>query len=154
MNTIGMASVLALAASPETFANRSNGDDPTCHQLRCQAWQLIISAIRPAILDGHVVAFGVSGLAQTLPKGIEMFCRFGRRPAAEEANHWYSWLLRPRSERPRHYRAAYNLDEFASPHRPTPQTKGLTLPCCALHCASRKILVANVRFGSKADMAL
>jgi hypothetical protein len=29
---------------------------------------------------------------------------------------------------------------------------GLTLPCCGLHCASRHILAADVRFGSEADI--
>src|SRR5262249_48641614 len=38
-----------------------------------------------------------------------------------------------------------------SPHR-SPQAEGLTLPCCGPHCASRQILAANVRFGSKADI--
>src|SRR6516225_61096 len=34
-----------------------------------------------------------------------------------------------------------------------PQTEGLTLPCCGLHCASRQILTADVRFGSLADIS-
>src|SRR5215469_10458478 len=34
-----------------------------------------------------------------------------------------------------------------------PQAEGLTLPCCGLHCASRQVLAADVRFGSKADIA-
>src|SRR6516225_21959 len=55
-------------------------------------------------------------------------------------------LLRARCERPSSRRAADKCDEFASPHRLTPQA--LTLPCCGLHCASRQILTANVRFGS------
>jgi hypothetical protein len=63
-------------------------------------------------------------------------------------------LLRTRRERPSSRRATDKCDEFASPHRPAPQTEGITLPCCGLHCASRQILAANVRFGSKADIAM
>jgi hypothetical protein len=69
------------------------------------------------------------------------------------AQHSLGRLLRMHDKRPCSRRAADKCDEFASPHRLAPQEEGLTLPCCGLHCASRQILAANVRFGSKADIA-
>src|SRR5262249_15039759 len=63
-------------------------------------------------------------------------------------------LLRTRREGPSSRRATDKCDEFASPHRLAPLAEGLTLPCCGLHCASRQILAAHVRFGSKADIAV
>src|SRR5262249_14322374 len=48
--------------------------------------------------------------------------------------HAVGRLLRACRKRPSRRRATDKCDEFASPHRPTPQIEGLTLPCCGLHC--------------------
>src|SRR5262249_30200035 len=105
---------------------------------------------RIAIFDMNIATLGPPTLFKLLPECFYLWIVEGREHADKpDALR----LLRACRKRPSRRRATDKCDEFASPHRPAPQTEGLTLPCCGLHYALRQIQAANVRFGSKADIA-
>ena len=73
----------------------------TAYQIGCEVGQSIVLVLRPAILDRHVPALDVAGLAQALAECGHKVCSVSRRRAAEEPDHRHRWLLRTRRARPR-----------------------------------------------------
>src|SRR5215469_2230416 len=108
----------------------------------------------PAGVDPHVAPRGPTQLLEPFQQCQMARLHAGRVCAypfqeTDEANSLA--LLRTHRERPCRC-AAKQCDEIASPHGAPLQADYRTLPCWRLHCASRQIRAANVRFGSKADI--
>src|SRR6516164_982937 len=109
----------------------------------------------PAVLDVNALAIFPAQTLETLTecRYALLTFRIAFHDRREDADRGFAArLLRACRKRPRCRRAADKRDEFASIHRLAPHSEGLTLPCCGLHCASRQILAANVRFVPKADI--
>src|SRR5262245_3625234 len=71
--------------------------------------------LRPAVLDRHIAALDIAGLAQALAEGIQPArVPIGRR-AAKVADQWHRRLLGARRQRPSR-RAAEDCDKLPSPH--------------------------------------
>jgi hypothetical protein len=82
---------------------RSIPDDrghATADEIGHQHRQLILLIVRPAILDGEVLALDEPGLAQAIPERSNKVCGAGRRRAPKEPDHRHRRLLRARRERP------------------------------------------------------
>src|SRR5947209_6415750 len=80
---------------------RSDHCHLTAYQIGCEVGQSIILPLRPAILDRHVPALDMAGLAQALAECSHKVCSVSRRRAAEEPDHRQRRLLRTRRARPR-----------------------------------------------------
>src|SRR5262249_2607441 len=92
-------------------AERGDDIDPQIHQFVRHCRQSVIGACRPAIFDAHVLAFDITGLAQTPNKRV-----LELRRGAPEYAHYRHRLLRSRRERPRSRCAAEERDEVAPLH--------------------------------------
>ena len=113
-NTIGVVAVVALpACAAGTPAPDPDRGDLPAHEIGRQSRQPIQLIVRPAILDGDVLAFDEFSVIQTLPKGIDNICEAGSRGASEKSDNRHRRLLRARHERPRGRRAAEQRDELA-----------------------------------------
>src|SRR5215470_17008996 len=66
----------------------------------------------PAVLDQHIAALNIAGLAQAPPEGGERTGILGGRCTVEESDHRHRSLLRSGRERPRR-QAAEERDESA-----------------------------------------
>jgi hypothetical protein len=71
----------------------TNHVDLAADEIGSQCGQPIIVALRPPVLDRHVLAFGVAGFAQSLAERGENRRKRVGRSAAEEADHWHCLLL-------------------------------------------------------------
>ena len=89
--------------------------DPAADQIGRQRGQAIVALLRPAVVDRHVAALDVTGLAQALLECSDSLREGARGYRAQEAEH-RRCLLRARRERPRDGRAAERADELAPPH--------------------------------------
>src|SRR5262245_36436332 len=85
----------------------------TPDQIGCEVLQSIGLGLRPAILDRHVLALGITAFTNALPECGHKICTISRLRHAEEPDHRHSRLLRPRHQRPRRRRAAEKGDEVA-----------------------------------------
>src|SRR5262245_40687838 len=89
----------------------------TPDQIGCEVWQSIGLGLRPAILDRHVLALGITGSTNALPECGHKICTISRlRDAEEPDGRQLSRLLPARRERPRRRRAAEQRDECAASH--------------------------------------
>ena len=69
-------------------------------QLGCECWQAIKVAIRPPVLDRHVLCLDVAGFSEASSKALQLWGgRYSRR-GVEKPNHRHGWLLRAGGERP------------------------------------------------------
>ena len=75
--------------------------------------QLVVPAFSPAERDQAVLAFNKSSFVEPAAKRCDHVGRFGRRPAAEKADHRHGRLPRPRRER----EAACELVQITIGHR-------------------------------------
>jgi hypothetical protein len=89
---------------------RDDGGDPPVDQIGRQCRQPIVLAVRVAVFDRHVAAFGMTGFAQAFAECGEEMGELGRRGAVQISNHRHR-LLRARRERPSR-RAAEQSDEL------------------------------------------
>src|SRR6516165_4255320 len=110
----------------------------------------------PACVDPHVAPRSPTQLLEPFQKCQMPRLRTGRVCAypfqeTDEANSLR--LLRTCRERPCRC-AAKQCDEIASPHRPPLHADDRTLPCWRLHCASRQVRAADVRFGPVPEVKL
>ena len=94
---------------------RSDHRHLTAYQIGCEVGQSLDLVLRPAILDHDIVALDVAGFTNPLPEGGQITCTIGKRRTAEETDHRYRRLLRPRRERPSR-RTAEQRYEFAPSH--------------------------------------
>src|SRR5262249_33145070 len=78
--------------------------------------QAIVLTFRPAVFDGHVPAFDVTGFAQALTECVNSSCERGRRCTMQKPDDRHRSLLRTRPERPRGRRTAEQRDERAAGH--------------------------------------
>src|SRR5271157_3545634 len=81
---------------------------------RRQFWQLIVVAIRPAILDLDITALEMAGFAQAFAECRNEIRGAGGRAGIEISNHRHRRLLRASRERPRRRSTAEKRDELAS----------------------------------------
>src|SRR5260370_41744865 len=72
-----------------------------------------------AIFDGHVLAFDVAGLGETLAERVHEEGNRSGRLRIEHTHHGHRRLLRARRERPRYGRPAEGCDELTTPHSVT-----------------------------------
>src|SRR5262245_25081713 len=91
-------------------------------QLDCLLRKAVILSLCPTVFDSDVATLDVAGLLEAL-----LNCRYkgrvwGRRHAAEDADHGHC-LLRVRRERPCGRRAAEKGYEVAPPHAAYPKAK-------------------------------
>ena len=63
--------------------------------------QAIVAAVKPMVLDHHVLALDVAGFLKAFPKCSTKVRVAFRRAGVDESNHWHRCLLRARRERPR-----------------------------------------------------
>src|SRR4051794_13159375 len=71
------------------------------NEIGCQFWQPIVSILRKAVFDRHVLAFDIAALFQTSTPGAQKVGVLARSPAAEEPDPRDRRLLRARRQRPR-----------------------------------------------------
>src|SRR5262249_20787275 len=95
---------------------RGDDGDLLLNQIDRQRWQSVILAVRPAVLDRHVLTLDVAGFLQTLPEPSHHRPVAVRRSAVEKPNRRHRRLLRARRERPCCRRAAEKGDERATLH--------------------------------------
>src|SRR5262245_20724122 len=88
----------------------------TPDQIDCEVWQSIGLGLRPAILDRHVLALGMTDCTNALPECGHKKCTISRLRHAEIPDHRHRRLLRPRRKRPRRRRAAEQRNELAPFH--------------------------------------
>src|SRR5262245_42963982 len=91
----------------------------TPDQIGCEVWQSIGLGLRPAILDRHVLALGITAFTNALPECGHKICTISRLRDAEEPDHRHRRLLRARRERPCRCRAAEKCNELAAVSRQT-----------------------------------
>jgi hypothetical protein len=103
---------------------RSDHRHLTAYQIGCEVGQSVGLAMRPAILDRHILALDVAGFTKALPKCGQIACTISKRRAAEEPDYRWRSLLPVRRERPRRGHAANEHDEFPPPHGAYPKAKG------------------------------
>jgi hypothetical protein len=86
----------------------SSGDhsDASANQIGRQLRQPVISTLRPAVFDCHVLAFDIAGLLQALAKSAHTVRESLGRLSIEEPDHRHGRLLRARGKRPGGRRAA------------------------------------------------
>src|SRR6516165_2601233 len=150
-NTMGMECVVFSITSDAVVPPAKITSGPSA--ISSAACLRVSAASTPADVDPHVAPRSPTQLLEPFQKCQMARLRAGRVCAypfqeTDKANSLA--LLRTRSERPRRC-AAKQCDEIASPHRAPLQADDRTLRCWRLHCVSRQIRAANVRFGSKAD---
>src|SRR5215831_19987700 len=83
------------------------------------------TVVRPAILDGDVLALDESGLAQAVPKRADNVRRASRCRAPQEPDHRHRRLLCARRERPHGGRSAERSYQFP----PSDSDRHVALPC-------------------------
>ena len=78
-----------------------------------RALQVVELALQPVILDRHVLALDVTGVAKAFAERCRKVRRGIGRPGVHESHHRQRPLLRPCRKRPRR-RAAEKRDEIAA----------------------------------------
>ena len=114
-NMIGVVAVAALTACGTAPPPNDHGHLPA-DEIGRQSRQPIWLIVRPAILDGDVLAFDESSVVETLPERIKDVFEPGSRRGPEKSDHRHRRLLRARRERPRRRRTAEQRDELAPFH--------------------------------------
>ena len=109
-------------------ASRRNHSHPTMNQISHHRRQPIISALRPAVFDRHVLAFDVTGFAQPFEKGRQLSRITFGRSEVDKPDHRHRRLLRARSERPCCRSSAEKRDELASLHVSPVRTTPCAIP--------------------------
>jgi hypothetical protein len=71
-------------------------------------------ALRPTILDGHVLALDKTNFIQSLMEADDKLLEAFARSDVQKPNHWHRRLLRSRRYRPRR-RTAEKRDELSPP---------------------------------------
>src|SRR5262249_23278554 len=97
------------------------------HQLSRLLRKSIVVSLRPAVFECDVATLNVAGFSQALLDCSNKARVWSRRHAAEDADHGYRRLLRPRRERPRSRRAAEKRDQLAAVHSITSSARASTL---------------------------
>src|SRR5262249_62174046 len=77
------------------------------------------------VLDRHVLALNMAGLAETLAEGACTVRPRLRRRRIENSDHWHRRLLRPRRQRPGR-RSTHDGDELAAPHSITSSARAMS----------------------------
>src|SRR6185436_7008210 len=81
--------------------------------------QSMKAIVRPAILDGDVLALNESNFFESLTERCHEVRRADSWRTPEKADRRQGWLLRADCKRPRRYRTAEKSDEFAPFHSTT-----------------------------------
>src|SRR5262249_4104496 len=89
--------------------------------------QAIEAVLRPAIFNGHVLAFDVAGLGETLAERVHEESNRSGRLRIEHTHHRHRRLLRAGRERPRRRRTSNERDELAAPHSITSSARASTV---------------------------
>src|SRR5262249_25593881 len=101
--------------------------DLAADQIGRQSRQSIVTTVRPAIFDRHVLPRDVAGFTEALPEWRQVLFVLVSRPAIEDPDYRYRGLLRPRRNRPRR-RATEQRDELApSDHSITSSARASTV---------------------------
>jgi hypothetical protein len=125
----------------------------TLNQFGDECRQLIVPTLCPPVFDRNALVLDVPSLSKATAKSSKVLAVRFRRCEVEKPDHRYGWLLRARRKRPGNGSAAEKRDEVASPHSTTSQVEGNNLSHGQRFCAAQQSVAANVRFGSKADIA-
>ena len=91
-------------------------------QLGCKCWQAVKVAVRPPVLDRHVLCRDVAGFSEASSKALQLWSDLHGRRGMEKPNHRHRRLLPMRPKRPSCRRAAEKRDELAPLHVP-PRTR-------------------------------
>src|SRR5262245_14530960 len=96
-------------------AGRGDNGDATADEVGHERRQTTVLAVQPMVLDRHILTPDEAGFVEALieRRGTARI----NRQAADESDNRHRRLLRTRSQRPRHRRAAEERDEPASLHR-------------------------------------
>ena len=86
----------------------------TANQLGDQAWQPIVVAFPPSVLDCDVLAIDIAGIGQPLLEIGQTSARLVSRCQVNKSDHRQRRLLCVRRDRPCRRRAAKRDDEFSS----------------------------------------
>jgi hypothetical protein len=92
-----------------------NHSDLTLNQLGSQRRQSIVLAVRPAILELHVLAVDVAGFVQPLAKRTQLVLIPNGRRAPEVTDNGHTDLLRARDKR-KSRRTAEQADQATPVH--------------------------------------
>src|SRR6516164_9685549 len=110
------------AVSVHKHIGRGDDSHAAADKISHERGQAIVAAVKPMVLDHHVLALDVAGFLKAFPKCSTKVRVAFRRAGVDESNHWHRGLLRARRERPRG-RTAEQRDEVAPPyagHRASP----------------------------------
>jgi hypothetical protein len=89
----------------------------TAHQIARQFWQPFKATFGPSVLHRHVAGFTKALAERGCHRGVRIW--YG---AVKEPDHRHRCLLRTRTQRPRHRRAAKQPEEFSATHGPAPSS--------------------------------
>src|SRR5947208_14640651 len=94
----------------------------TANQFSDQRRQRIVSTLRPAVFDRHVLVLDVTGVTQASAKSGEILAVRFERCKVKKPNHRHRRLLRARRARPSGSRTAEKIDEL-TPLHVSPRTR-------------------------------
>src|SRR4051794_31405286 len=70
-------------------------------QIIHQAWQTIVFALHPMVLDRQILTFEVASFAETPAESGHVVPGSLRRPISDKPDYWQGYLLPAQGERPR-----------------------------------------------------
>src|SRR5262245_20041080 len=96
-------------------ARDGNNRRPATKQVGHHFRHQIVSALRPAVFNRHVLPFYVAAFTQAFPKGRDTISGGLGCPGVDHPDHWHRRRLRTRHQRPHRRSPAEHSDELAPP---------------------------------------